>query len=70
MLEKNFSKSLCNTNDKIKKDHDVFLNQGSPVLGSVVLSSGAAAGSAVYKVDLVSSNANYLLMFLLLMFSG
>ena len=41
---------------KSKKDHDVFLNQGSPVLGSVVLSSGAAAGSAVYKVDLVSSN--------------
>ena len=55
---------------KSKKDHDVFLNQGSPVLGSVVLSSGAAAGSAVYKVDLVSSNANYLLMFLLLLFSG
>ena len=30
--------------------------QGSPVLGSVVLSSGAAAGSAVYKVALKYSH--------------
>ena len=33
--------------------------KGSPVLGSVVLSSGAAAGSAVYKV----SHPHFLIFF-------
>ena len=44
-------KETNDTNEMLGLKELVSFFKGSPVLGSVVLSSGAAAGSAVYKVS-------------------
>ena len=44
-------KETNDTNEMLGLKALMSFFKGSPVLGSVVLSSGAAAGSAVYKVS-------------------
>ena len=47
----NIFKETKDTNEMLGLKALMSFLKGSPVLGSVVLSSGAAAGSAVYKVS-------------------
>ena len=55
----NMFKETNDTNEMLGLKALMSFFKGSPVLGSVVLSSGAAAGSAVYKV----SHPHFLIFF-------